>query len=129
MMPRTREWLRKAESDRRVVRLAMCAQPPEYDAACFHCQQAVEKHLKGLLHERGQPVPKTHDLIDLVDRLLPSDPQLKPLRTTAGRLTIYAVLYRYPGFHATKQRAQTACKTMEPVRAEIRRRLGLRPRP
>src|SRR5205807_1235816 len=76
MTPRTREWLRKAESDRRVARKVIHFRPPEYDVACFHCQQAVEKYLKGLLNERGLPVPKTHDLLDLTDRLLPTDPDV-----------------------------------------------------
>jgi HEPN domain-containing protein len=129
MTPQTREWLRKAESDRRLARTAFSLRPPEYDGACFHSQQAVEKYLKGLLNERGQSIPKTHDLLALVDRLLPSDPALQPLRTPVSRLTVYAVLYRYPGVRSNKQRATTALTTVERVRAEVRRLLGLRPRP
>jgi hypothetical protein len=42
-------------------------------------------------------VPRTHDLEDLLDLLLPHDPTLKPLRRGLGSLTRYAVEYRYPG--------------------------------
>jgi HEPN domain-containing protein len=35
---------------------------PNYDAACFHAQQAVEKLLKAKLVVLGRGVPRTHDL-------------------------------------------------------------------
>jgi HEPN domain-containing protein len=129
MKPRTREWLRKAEVDRRIARKGVRQRPPEYDDACFHSQQAVEKYLKALLCERGQTVPHTHDLVRLINLLLPSDPSLRPLRKPAGRLTSYAVRFRYPGAHADKRRAVAAVKIAERARAEVRRLLGLRPRP
>jgi HEPN domain-containing protein len=129
MTPLTREWLRKAEGDRAQAYAAVRLRPAIYDGCCFHCQQAVEKYLKGLLNELGQPVPKTHELLILLNHLLALDATLRPFRGAVARLTEYAVDYRYPGFRATKQRSQTACKTMERVRAEVRRRLGLRPRP
>src|SRR5438105_4132933 len=103
--------------------------PAAYDGCCFHCQQAVEKYVKGLLHERGRPVPKTHQLLLLLNLLPTTDAALKSFRGAVARLTEYAVDYRYPGFRATRQRARTACKTMERVRAEVRRLLGLRRRP
>ncbi len=129
MTPLTREWLRKADEDRRAAHVAFRLRPPLHDIACFHCQQAVEKYFKGLLHELGQPIPKIHDLRDLCNRLLAHDPTLKPVRLPAARLTKFAVFYRYPRMRARKRQAQAALKTVERVRAEVRRRLGLRPRP
>jgi HEPN domain-containing protein len=83
--------------------------------------------LKGLLHELGKSFPKTHVLENLLDLLLPDDPTLRPLLPDAVRLTRYAVEYRYPGIRATKPRAQSALAAAERIRAEVRRRLGLRP--
>ena len=40
-------WLRVAERDRRSVLACLAADPPLHDSAAFHCQQAVEKLLKG----------------------------------------------------------------------------------
>jgi len=74
-------------------------------------------------------VPKTHKLESLIDQLLAYDGTLVLLRSSAARLTKYAVEYRYPGLNATRGRTQTALKTMERVRVEVRRCLGLRPRP
>ena len=97
MTPRTREWLRKPESDRKIARKVFRLGPRSMVTPVSTRQQAVEKYLKGLLNERGQTVPRTHDLLDLVDLLLPSDQSLKALRSPAGRLTTYAVVFRYPG--------------------------------
>jgi len=129
MTPLTREWLRKAEADLRVARREFAARPTYHDVVCFHCQQAVEKFLKGLLQEHAALVPKTHDLKRLVDLILPIDPTVKPLRRRVGPLTRYAVEYRYPGFKADRRNSWSALAVAEHVRAEVRRRLGLRPRP
>lgn len=125
----TREWIRKAEGDRRVARREHAARPAVHDAVCFHCQQFAEKYLKGLLQEFGLSFAKTHDLVDLIDRLIPTDPVFGLLRPLAFNLTRYAVQYRYPGKRATSRQARSALIDAERVRAEIRRRLGLRPRP
>jgi HEPN domain-containing protein len=53
-------WLRIAESDQRVARLCLTADPPLCDAAAYHCQQSAEKLLKGFLVKAGLHVRKTH---------------------------------------------------------------------
>ncbi|HEU5406745.1 MAG TPA: HEPN domain-containing protein [Nitrospira sp.] len=61
----------------------------------FCCQQAVEKHLKGLIVERCSTFPpRTHDLVKLahVAKVTPDDSQDLFLRT----LTKYYVGTRYP---------------------------------
>ena len=83
--------------------------PPPRNAACFHCQQAAEKYLKALLQELGLGVPRTHELEDLLDLLLPHDATLAPLRRSLRSLTPYAVNFRYPGVRATTRRMQAAC--------------------
>src|SRR5262249_29854475 len=102
--------------------------PPVYDVACFCCQQTVEKYFKALLHEQGLPVPRTHELDDLLDLLLPHDSTLNALRPGLDRLTSYAVDVRYPGIHADGRKFQSARRRTERVRQEIRNRLGIRPR-
>ena len=97
MTPMTREWLRKGDADRRAWRLFR-PKPTDYDIVCYHCQQAVEKYLKGHLQEPGTPISKTHNLKALVNLILPSDPTIKSLRPQVHPLTKYAVDYRYPGY-------------------------------
>jgi HEPN domain-containing protein len=129
MTPLGREWVRKAEKDRRTVLQLRRGRPQVHDSICFHCQQLAEKYLKALVHERGLPVPKIHFCEDLVALLSPADPPFAGLYDAAAGLTQFAVDYRYPGADAGSKLSQAAWKAAERVRAEVRRGLGLRPRP
>jgi hypothetical protein len=46
-------WLRVAEPDRKMALARMAQDPPLLDGAAFHCQQAIEKLLKGFLTLAG----------------------------------------------------------------------------
>ena len=71
-----REWIEKAEGDVRTAeREASVTEGPNWDAVCFHGQQAVEKYLKPLLQREDIPFSKTHDLAILADLLLPTYPE------------------------------------------------------
>ncbi|MDR3530100.1 MAG: HEPN domain-containing protein [Rhodopila sp.] len=95
--PDVLEWLHVAESDQRVVRLCLTADPPLRDAATFHCQQAAEKLLKGFLVQAGVHVRKTHDLDALAELVLHRFPTLDALLTPLRSWTSWSVAYRYPG--------------------------------
>lgn len=127
MKRHTAQWVRKAEEDVNAAKALAAQKPPPRNAACFHCQQTVEKYLKALLQEVGAAVPRIHNLKQLVDLLLPHDATLKPLRRSASSLTKYAVEHRYPGTSASTRQMQAALKVAERVRGEIRARLGLPP--
>ena len=129
MTPLGREWVRKAEADRRAVRQLRAARPVVHGLVCFVCQQLAEKYLKALLQERGQAVPRTHDCESLIRRLTPTDPTLGTLLTLADTLSRFAVEPRYPGFWPTASDSRRTWHAAERIRAEVRRRLGLRPRP
>ncbi|HKB36610.1 MAG TPA: HEPN domain-containing protein [Gemmataceae bacterium] len=101
--------------------------PPPRNAVCFHCQQAAEKYFKALLQELGAAVPRTHDMEDLLDLLLPHDAKLASLRRRVSSLTKYAVEYRYPGLRATTREMKSALKIAGRVRKDFRARLGLPP--
>ncbi len=124
----TREWLRKAEDDRIMARLANSTIPPAKDAICFHCQQMAEKYLKALLQELGLPVTRTHDLLELLRDLVSHYPGLRTLRRGLEFLTKFAVDTRYPGFHARKRQVEAALRWAERVRDACRSLLGIRPR-
>jgi HEPN domain-containing protein len=127
MKPLTREWLFKAQADLTVAHREFGLKPTFYDVVCYHCQQAGEKFLKALLCEDGENVPRTHDLAKLLVLLLPRHPMLRPLRRPLSPLTRFASDYRYPGAKAIRRQAVAALAAAERVRAEVRRRLGLRP--
>src|SRR6266700_3502406 len=97
----TKEWVRKAEADLAVVRSIRLETPPLRDETCFHCRKAAEKYLKAMLQELAVPSPRTHNLVDLLDLLVPTDPTLQPLRRSLRSLRRYAVDYRWLPRHDT----------------------------
>ncbi|MSU78456.1 MAG: HEPN domain-containing protein, partial [Gemmataceae bacterium] len=74
MKKTTRAWVRKAEGDFVLAVQAGQSGVPVHDGVCFHCQQCVEKYLKGLLEDLALPVPKTHTLVLLLAVLVPQYP-------------------------------------------------------
>jgi len=121
----TAEWVRKAEADFEAANTIAKLDPSLRDPLCFHCQQTVEKYLKALLQELGQVVPRTHDLANLLNRLLKLDKTLRGLQRGLKQLTRYAVEYRYPGIVATSRQARSALRRAELVRQAIRIKLGI----
>jgi HEPN domain-containing protein len=91
-------WLEKAVTDLRMAELALQEEPPLFEQAMFHAQQAGEKALKGLLVAVDQPVPRTHDCVQVLEHVLESMPDLAAFADDAAFLTQFAVLPRYPGF-------------------------------
>jgi len=123
MNPITREWVQKAEGDFATAQRELRAvKKPNFDAACFHSHQCAEKYLKARLHEAKISFPKTHDLLALLDLVLPIEPSWKVLRTDLQSLTIFAVAYRYPGIFADRKAAREAFNRCRNI---VRQSLGL----
>lgn len=120
------EWIAKADGDfllaQREIRIRKNA---NYDAICFHCQQAVEKYLKAFLHQKGIDFPKTHNLNELLELCLPVDSSFEFQRDLLKELDRYGVRYRYPGISADKEEAQAALRNTKSLRLFLRTKLGL----
>src|SRR5260370_9995103 len=127
MQRETARWIQKAEEDFNGARILARNRPTPRDLVCFHCQQSAEKYLKGFLQELGLPVPRIHNLDDLLTLLLPHDPSLKKLARGLVSLSRYAVDIRYPGKRASTRQMLAALRHAERVRRELRARLGLSP--
>ncbi|MCS6897578.1 MAG: HEPN domain-containing protein [Nitrospira sp.] len=99
-----------------------------FDTVCFHAQQCVEKYLKGWLVCKQLDVPRSHDLVVLLNLALAagfcgaSHRDVQPL----NRYTIEA---RYPGDWdpidrpEAEQAVATARRIREAVRALLPREL------
>jgi HEPN domain-containing protein len=75
MKASTREWTKKAEEDfLAATALNRRRKKPLWNIVCFHVQQTVEKYLKARLEEAGLSVPKTHDLLHLLNLAVPMEP-------------------------------------------------------
>lgn len=112
-----RQWLRKARNDLLNADNNLAANEITLDTVCFHCQQAAEKILKAYLAGNGEPYPFTHDLILILERILPLAPEAEALRDSLTILIPYAVEIRYPdeGFTPAEEDAEEARQAAEGV--------------
>src|SRR5260370_3168094 len=75
MLPMTREWVAKAESDYDGACEALRSRKKSRrDRICFFSQQCAEKYLKARLTEAGIAFPRTHELSILLHLCLPIEP-------------------------------------------------------
>ncbi len=124
-----REWMRKADQDRRLAQAALEQSPPITDGAAFHCQQAVEKLLKAYLVFRSHPFEKIHDLRALTIECVRFDPGFTSLQAEIVPLTAYAVRFRYPGpVDPTVEQVRDALEVVQRVQRWVER-LTTRPVP
>jgi len=126
MKPATREWVRCAEEDFDVAAALMRRRiKTAANSIGFHCQQCVEKYLKARLEEAGLNAPRTHDLVVLLQLLLPVEPLWASFAPALRRLNDYAVKFRYPGHVTTRADARQALKACRSIRSDVRLNLGL----
>ena len=92
------EWLRHAESDLLLARLAADDEGVLTAQICFHAQQTVEKALKGLLAHKGLRFPPVHDIEQLLTLVREAPIELPAWSEALLDLTPYAVETRYPGY-------------------------------
>ena len=128
MNPLTREWVSKAEGDfATAMREVRARKAPNYDSACFHSQQCVEKYLKARLQEASVAFPYTHDLEELLRLAISIEPMWAVFANSAKILTEHAVKARYPGSSIDAAQAKDAVARCREIRLRVRQSLGLKP--
>lgn len=88
-------WLAVAEIDRNAAQ-ALLTVPSLRPSSPFHCQQALEKLLKGFLTLAGKRAGKTHSLERLGAAAAASFPEITGLVEAVKDWSDWAVVYRYP---------------------------------
>lgn len=63
-----KKWLDFAIEDYQAIEILWNAENKLYRTICFHAQQYVEKILKGILEDKGESPPRTHDVNALTIR-------------------------------------------------------------
>ena len=95
MTARLQAWIRQAQNDLAMAEFARSGQ--FYAQACYHCSQAAEKALKGLLIGLGQDPPRSHSLERLVDALADMGLEVESLRALQLKsLSRMTTATRYP---------------------------------
>ena len=117
-----KQWLIKADNDLLNVDNNLMSEDIPFDTVCFHCQQASEKMLKAYLVANQAPYPITHDLLLILEQILPLSPEAEELRDALALLTPYAVEIRYPDdyYMPSAEDAREARKAATDVRAWLK---------
>jgi HEPN domain-containing protein len=89
-------WMNKAEKDLLTAKHELSFTDVVTESVCFHCQQAVEKHLKAYLVFLGIPFTKTHEIGELITKCESKDKEISAFKEEADKLTDYAIEIRYP---------------------------------
>ncbi len=118
----TRLWFEKADEDLGAAQDLLAAEAPKAGAIAFHCQQAVEKYLKGVLVYYGYEPPRTHNLRNLLGLAVQFESALIRLRHSVDYLSPFAVDVRYPGtgVSATRKEAVAALQHAQRLRKAVR---------
>jgi HEPN domain-containing protein len=100
-------WLVIALEDIRVARMCLAMAEPARGAAAYHCQQAAEKLIKGLLVAAAIDFRKTHDLDELADLAASSYPDCQAVLDATRPFTVWGLAYRYPSVEDSAEPEQT----------------------
>jgi HEPN domain-containing protein len=96
----TRAWFKKANKDLKLFKFIYANDDDEVLEGCaFHCQQCIEKSIKGFLAYKGVRFDKIHDLKTLAKKACDIEPSLDFLKddpTFLDTVSTYAAGYRYP---------------------------------
>ena len=87
--------LKLAERDWEILLVLKDADRVHLSGVAFHAQQLVEKALKSVLAQKSLAFDRTHDLIRLARSLEESGLSLPVSLDVLGKLTPYAVVFRY----------------------------------
>lgn len=94
MPERWQRWLFHARADRDAARVLMAEEI--YNLACLHAHQCVEKLLKGSLLRNIGSYPKSHDLVELINKAAISEGEFASWREDILVLNQYYTAVRYP---------------------------------
>jgi HEPN domain-containing protein len=109
---RALELLALARQDERAAHVLQ--QDPEVSDAMvgFHYQQATEKLLKALLADRNTDVPRTHDLLRLLELVREAGYEIAIAEEDVETLTPFAVTLRYEGEDETHPLERTRAEKL-----------------
>ena len=122
-----KQWIIKGDHDLGTAKVTFLHIPEYLDTITFHCQQAVEKYFKAYLIYNSVQFRFTHDLIYLLELILPYDNEFEDYFDSVTELQSYAVEVRYPNetIFLSKEKVESAINTAKEIRTLIMRKIGL----
>lgn len=95
-MPGHKDWIVKARGDLKAAKRLVVDNDDETSGiSAYHTHQCVEKALKAFLVYHQQKIPRTHDLVGLLEECKNHDPHLIVLEKHIDFLSPYEMRTRY----------------------------------
>ena len=91
-----KSWFKVGDEDILTAEQLMRFEEPILRSICFHCQQAVEKYIKGYIIFLDGDFSYTHDISRLLDELKKYESGLSLDDMEPDQLSTYAIETRYP---------------------------------
>ncbi len=89
------EWFRMAQKDIRSARILL-EHVADNEIVCFHCQQAIEKYLKGYLIFMTGEIQEGHSLVKLCKKAMLQDKTFGDFLKDMAFVNTYYIETRYP---------------------------------
>lgn len=121
------QWIIKADHDLGTAKITYLHIPDYLDTTTFHCQQAVEKYLKGYLVFLDVEFKRYHDLIYLLELITPKDPEIQKYYDDLLELQGYAVEIRYPNetINLSNEKVEKAISIAKNIRLTITSKMNI----
>ncbi len=91
-----RRWIELAKDELKMAEDLMSVEFPVYKGVCLHCQQAVEKIMKGYVLTLGLEIVKTHDISKIGSQIFGQDESCENIIQRVVHFTDYSIRGRYP---------------------------------
>ena len=119
------DWVFLAERDITVANhLAITMHPIPTEVVAFHCQQAVEKYLKGTLVILGEEPPFIHDLDILCSKALQHRPSFVSISTLCATINYFSVQPRYDrGLYLSEEDMQIVLAHTKTIKAFLQKEM------
>lgn len=92
---RFKEWFEMAKKDISGAKI-LFEHDADYGLVCFHCQQAIEKYLKGFLIYKTGTLQEGHSLIKLCKKAMEFNSDLKRFLKDCAFVNTFYIETRYP---------------------------------
>jgi len=118
------KWIKYAEEDLEFAKYSFGIGKHRY--ACYFSQQAVEKLLKAFLIKNKIKIPKTHDILELLDKCIEIDKDFEELnKLDLEKLSLFYTMTRYPEFEyeVTEEDARESIEIANKVREFVLKKL------
>ena len=117
-------WIKIADHDLGTAKIIYLHLPEYKEMICFHCQQAVEKYLKGFLTYLEIDFKKKHSLEYLLNLISIKDEFSEEWYEIASKIENYAIEIRYPDETVpTDEEVKEAIEITEKFRELINKKL------